>query len=82
MPRTATKDQALPLVSETADVHHIVLTISERDTVEGAMGPDSADQYIRNWLQQGYKLQFAFSLGNGDLHGMFITRVLYILVRD
>lgn len=83
MARTKEQEtESLPLVSETADVHHIVRTIAAQDVPGGPIGPDTADAVIRGWLQQGYKLHTVVPMQTVDFNGVWAAQVLYIVIRD
>lgn len=75
-----TRQDTLPVEGEK-DVHHMVRTLSERDMVEGAIGPDTADQHVKTWLDQGYDLHTVAPLGNTDINGVFALKILYIFTR-
>ena len=83
MPAVKEKPEALDatMAAPDADIHHMVRTLAQFDMENGAIGPDTADAHLRTWLEKGYHLHTVVSLGNGDVNGAFVTRLLYILVR-
>ena len=66
------------LLLPDADIHHVVRTIGVQATPGGAVTGGEADDYIRGYLRNGYRLAFVQSLGMTP-EGI---QVLYILIRD
>lgn len=76
--KTKEKEVETKALLPDADIHHIVRRIGLQAMPDGTITASEADAYIRTWLQAGYRLAFAQSLGL-EPSGV---NVLYILIKD
>jgi hypothetical protein len=94
MARTATKavktneqkDLELPIVNQTADIHNMVVTLAATNSPDqlppGAKTADQADAFVRNWLEQGFKVNSAQVVQAGDVNGIFTLQIYYCLTKE
>lgn len=83
---TEVKDLELPVEDQTADNHHMVMTIAATNNPDqlpgGAMTADMADARLRTWQQQGFKIKTAQVIQSGDVNGIYTLQVFYLLVKE
>lgn len=87
MARTATKaDDTIKPLAPDADIHNMVITLAATNSPDqlppGAMTADQADGYVRNWLEQGFKINSAQVVQAGDVNGIFTLQIYYCLVKE
>jgi hypothetical protein len=91
MARATTKDKAealetIPVTNPEADNHHMVMTIAATNSPDqlpgGAMTADMADERLRTWQQQGYKVKTSQVIQAGDVNGIYTLQVFYLLIKE
>jgi len=46
------------------------------------MTADMADERLRTWQQQGFKIKTAQVIQSGDVNGIYTLQVFYLLIKD
>jgi hypothetical protein len=91
MARTATKakpkeELELPVVNPDADNHHLVYTLAATNSPDqlppGAMTGAMADEFVRNWQQQGYRILASETIQSGDVNGIYTLQRCCHLVKE
>jgi hypothetical protein len=77
--------ETIPVTNPEADIRNMVITIAATNNPDqlpgGAMTADQANDYIRPWLEQGFKTQSAQVIQAGDVNGIYTLQVYYCLVK-
>jgi hypothetical protein len=89
MPRPATKTKPeieMPVINPEADIRNMVVTLAATNNPDqlpgGAMTADQANDYIRRWLEQGFKVRSAQVVQAGDVDGIYTLQIYYCLVKE
>jgi len=81
-----TNPETIPVTNPEADIRNMVATIAATNSPDqlpgGAKTADQANDYIRPWLEQGFKVKTAQVIQAGDVNGIYTLQVYYCLIKE
>ena len=77
--------ETIPVTNPEADIRNMVVTIAATNSPDqlpgGAKTADQANDFIRPWMEQGFKVKSAQVIQAGDVNGIYTLQVYYCLVK-